>query len=282
MDISLFGAGFVGGTFADAYPDETVVMERDARISLTPNVLNFISTITNYHPKHGDFWVDIETNLSLFMEILVSSHQTWGEDLVFNQISSWFVYGNNPKIPAKEDSCCDPKGFYSITARAREQLLISYCETFGVKYRILRLANIIGVGDYKISLEKNALQFFCQELAVGRPIQRYRQGSVRDYMDVRDCVEAIHLVLERGKTNEIYNIANGQGLNVKDLIDRAHRASGYRSKVTEIDVPEFHKVVQTPAIYMDISKIKNLGYIQRHDIKKSIEELVHHYESIET
>ena len=155
---------------------------------------------------------------------------------------------------------------------------MSYAETFGFKYRILRLGNVIGIGDKKISRKKNALQHIVRELAQGRDVDYlYKNGAIRDYIDVRDCVSAIRLVIDSGEYNQIYNISNGQGLNVNTLVEIAHRASGYASKIKEIPVPEFHRTVQTPKMYLDISKIKKLGYVQQYNIQTSIEGLVEYY-----
>lgn len=274
--VSLFGAGFIGSRYIHSYPGSFVI-GRDNTNSRSPNILYMISTVHNYHPKDGDTQLDIQTNLVKFMAVLKEAHLQWGDRLVFNLVSTWFVY--SPKqIPAREDSYCEPNGFYSITALCREQLLKSYCETFGLKYRILRLGNVIGVGDKKISRRKNALQHIIRELAQGRDVDYlYKGGAIRDYIDVRDCVDAIHLVLEKGNLNEIYNIANGQGLNVNDLVNVAHRESDFKSKIYEIEVPDFHKTVQMPKMYMNIDKIKKLGYVQKHDIKQTVKELVHYY-----
>src|SRR5512139_2583785 len=231
--VSLFGTGFVGSNYMDAYPSQTISMGRNDIEGCSSNILYGISTVHNYHMKDGDPFIDIETNLVHFMKVLDANRRLFGDRLTFNLISTWFVYGET-ELPAKESSPCNPTGSYSITARTREQLLVSYCKTFGVKYRILRLGNVIGIGDKKISLKKNALQFFCRELACKREIQRYEQGSIRDFIDIRDCVDAIHLVLEKGNLNEVYNIANGKGYNVKDLIDVAWRESGYLGKIKEI------------------------------------------------
>lgn len=274
---SVFGAGFVLGKYADMFPEEVEIMTRDQIVApVGSNILYGISTIHNYHPKEGDPFIDIETNLVHFMKVLDSNINP---DVVFNLVSSWFVYGTNPKVPARENAYCNPTGFYSITARAREQLLISYCETFGLKYRILRLGNVIGVGDKKVSAKKNALQWMIKELVEGKEVKIYKGTSIRDYIDVRDCARAIHLVLDKGELNQIYNIANGQGLNVGDLVEHAWKANGYRGIIGEMDVPAFHRQVQTPAIYMDISKINALGYSQQHDIKNTVKELVQHYQT---
>lgn len=273
--VSLFGAGFIGSHYKKAYPD-TVVIGRDFNSPETGNTLYMRGTVTNYNPKDGNAFIDIESNLIDFMKVL-ERVRYYPISPVFNLVSTWFVYGSK-EIPAKETSYCEPNGFYSITALCREQLLKSYCETFGLKYRILRLGNVIGVGDNKISRKKNALQHIIRELAQGRDVDYlYKGGAIRDYIDVRDCVDAIHLALEKGSLNEVYNIANGQGLNVNDLVDVAHRESGFKSKIFEIPVPDFHKVVQMPKMYMNIDKIKKLGYVQKHDIKQTVKELVHHY-----
>ena len=60
-------------------------------------------------------------------------------------------------LPVNESQPCDPKGFYSITKKCAEDLLISFCNTFGVKYRIIRLCNVMGKGDKGASSKKNAI-----------------------------------------------------------------------------------------------------------------------------
>jgi nucleoside-diphosphate-sugar epimerase len=280
--VSLFGKGFVGSWYEHLSPAAVNVMGREELVADDAEILYTISTVHNYHPKDGDPYKDIETNLIHFMRVLDANTLTYGEDLVFNLVSTWFVYGDAADLPAKESSHCNPTGFYSITSRAREQLLASYAELHGIKYRVLRLGNVLGVGDMKISRRKNALQYIVSEVAKGHDIDYlYKGGTIRDFIDVRDCVQAIHLVMEKGNPNEIYNIANGKGLNVNDLVEVAWQESGYISKITEIPVPEFHKKVQVPKMFMDVKKLKSLGYVQRHDIAQTIRELVHYYQNEE-
>jgi len=274
--ISVFGAGgFIGGNYAAKYADEIGVVQRDFIISEHPDILDFVSTVDNYNVKTNPY-LDIDTNLSLLIEKLEKARQFHGSKTVYNIISSWFVLGKTA-LPATEDSPCFPTGFYSATKLCAEQLLASYCQTFGMKYRILRLGNVIGIGDKKISAKKNALQYMVRELAQGREINLYKNGSVRDFIDVRDVVSAIRLVVENGKTNQIYNVANGQGLNIEELVRHAWHCAGYTGKINVIEVPEFHKIVQTPIMFLDISKIKELGYSQQYDIKQTIASLVDYY-----
>jgi nucleoside-diphosphate-sugar epimerase len=222
-EVSLFGYGFIGREFVRQFPD-TVVVDRDSNYSPTENILYGISTIHNYHPKEGDLFMDVETNLIKFLNVLQANQD---RDIVFNLISSWFVYGQTEKLPASEDDLCNPTGFYSVTAYAREKLLESYCKTFNIKYRILRLGNVIGIGDEKASPKKNALQWMISELSKGNEVELYKGDAIRDYIDVRDCARAIHLVLEKGEYNAIYNVSNGQGLRISRLLEVANRAVNF-------------------------------------------------------
>lgn len=95
------------------------------------------------------------------------------------------------QVPATETALCNPTGFYSITKHTAEKMLISYCETFGLNYRILRLTSIIGPGDKKVSKKKNAMQHLITCLKTGEPIKIYDNGlNIRDFMDVTDCCRA--------------------------------------------------------------------------------------------
>jgi len=43
--------------------------------------------------------------------------------------------------------------------------------------------------------------------------------AVRDFSDVRDVVRAYALTLERGDPGEVYNIASGKGIKIRDMLD---------------------------------------------------------------
>ncbi|MEI8285844.1 MAG: SDR family oxidoreductase [Actinomycetes bacterium] len=273
--INVFGKGFVGSRYCELTGHTKIINTRDD-YEVTPEVTDiiyFISTVDNYN-VHTDLHIDIDTNLSVLMDVLKSFKEN-SPDAVFNFISSWFVYGN-VELPAKEDSHCDPKGFYSITKRAAEQMLISYCETFGLKYRILRLGNVLGTTDNKVSKKKNALQYMINEVRQGKDIDLYDNGMVyRDYSHVDDVVRAINIVIEKGAVNDIYNIGSGEPIYIKDAMEYAVKASGSTSKLNSIPPAEFHNVVQTKNMVLDTSKIKNLGYTPKYNFYNIVDSLLY-------
>ena len=274
--INLFGgSGFIGTSFKEKY--ECIANERNDLVpqlaSGVSDILYLISTVDNYNLKTNPY-VDIDTNLTTLIRVLENFRQLNKPKVVFNFASSWFVYGDTD-LPARESSYCDPKGFYSITKRAAEQLLISYCETYNLKYRILRFANVLGPGDKKASKKKNALTYMIDRLKRNEEINLYDGGNFfRDYIHVSDLCYAVRTVMQRGDVNEIYNIGNGKPILFKDIIEYAYEKSESNSKINFIEQPDFHKLVQVQSMYMDNTKIRSLGYSPIFSINTIVNQLL--------
>jgi nucleoside-diphosphate-sugar epimerase len=275
-NINVFGgSGFIGGRFCELYKDNVIIQDRQDYKPKTNELLYFISTVDNYN-IHKDLHLDINTNLNVLMNVLENIDK---EKATINFISSWFVYGKNDILPFNEKySICNPTGFYSITKRSAEQMLISFCETFGVKYRIFRLANVIGEGDKKISRKKNALQHMIKCLCEDQEIFLYDGGNaVRDYIYVDDVCNALMYCIKHAPINEIINIGSGNRTVLSNLITLAKDLSNSNSKINIIQPPHFHDVVQVKDSYLDISKLKSYGYTPKYKVEDVVKLLVDYY-----
>jgi nucleoside-diphosphate-sugar epimerase len=250
--VSVYGStGFVGSHFSEKSAFQIRRIPRNERSPESNEILYFIGTIHNYNI--------FDTNLKVLIETLEAVRK-FDTNAVFNFVSTWFVYGQI-RIPFAEDRACNPKGFYSITKYAAELLLRSYCETYSMKYRIIRLGNIIGSGDNKTSAKKNAIQFLADKIIAGEDVELYEGGRViRDLLHVDDAVEGLDLIIARGKLNEIYNLASGQGTVLADLLMSLKEITRSSSTLKSIETPAFHKMVQARDAVLDISKIKALGF----------------------
>lgn len=268
--LQIFGGhGFVGSEFVRQYPN-CIVNDRNDYTVKSKNILYLISTISNYNMLK-DPYIDIETNLMVLMKVL---EQCQNKDVTFNFVSSWFVYGDTD-MPAHEDSFCRPTGFYSITKKAAEDLLVCYSKVFNIKYRILRLANVVGRGDSKASLQKNALQHLITQLKENKDINLYDNGNMyRDYIHVTDVCRGINLVIDKGENNSIYNIGNGKPIKFKTIIDYAHSMLNSQSKMINIDPPNFHKIVQVHSMFMNTEKLKKLGYKPLYRMEQIVEDMI--------
>jgi nucleoside-diphosphate-sugar epimerase len=281
--INVFGGtGFIGSKFCNLHPDHVIINDRNDYVPKTNNILYFISTIDNYN-VHKDLHVDVDTNLTVLLNVLENIKSNPLKDTTFNFISSWFVYGQNDKIPFKEnDLGCNPTGFYSITKRCAEQLIISFCETYNIKYRIFRLANVLGEGDNKISKKKNALQFLIQEIANDRDVELYYGGNVlRDYIYVDDVCKAVFHCINKAPINEIINVGSGKPYLFLNIIKDAIIKSNSKSKIVEINPTHFHNIVQVKNSYLDTTKLTNYGYKCEYDIDEIVQKLVDYYKNHE-
>ena len=255
--ISLYGCGFIGSKFQEMYSPIVTVQKREERKPHSNEILYFISTIHNYN-VHDNITRDVDTNLRVLCETLEHCRSN---DITFNFVSSWFVYGKGSDVPASELSICNPTGFYSITKKCAEDLIISFSQTTGMKYRILRLCNVMGKGDTKASRKKNAITWMINELKEDRDIKVYDHGSHRrDVMHVDDVCTAIKLVMNKGELNEIYNIGSGNPTTVSEIMKLAKHFTKSRGKIINMDPPEFHNNVQTQHFWMDTTKLRSLGF----------------------
>ena len=268
--VSVFGAtGFIGGRYCKTFPNSVIKIPRESNVAMSNKILYFISTTTNYNIFDNPF-LDIETNLIKLISVLEENKDK--PNLEFNFISSWFVYGEQEELPAKETSHCDPRGFYSITKRAAEQLLVSYCETFNINYRILRLCNVIGETDNSASLKKNALQYMIGRLKTNEPVYLYDNGShVRDYMYVDDVCHALSLCMEKSNVNKVINIGSGTPVMIKELIGYCKDYLGSQSEITSIAPPRFHDIVQTRDMFLDITELNRIGFEEKFVSSKGLE-----------
>jgi len=258
--LSVFGGtGFLGTELVkrlNACNTKFELVPRNSLVCAGHKVIYLISTTDNYNIFSNPY-LDIDTNLTHLMRVLESNPQI----KEFNFVSSWFVYGDQEKLPVKEDAICKPKGMYSITKRCAEELLESYCKTKGIAYRIFRMSNLYGVGDRGVSKKKNALQYLISKIKNNEPINLYFNGDFyRDYLRVDEAARAIVHCLDNSEINDILNIGRGIFQLFGDIIEKAIQLTDSISIVKSVDQPEFHKIVQTKNMCLDISKLKATGF----------------------
>tara|TARA_Y100000310_G_C20700345_1_gene829135 strand:+ start:5400 stop:6221 length:822 start_codon:yes stop_codon:yes gene_type:complete len=270
--ISVYGAaGFVGTEVMRVLGEDALPISRNSLdCSGADEILYLISTTTNYNVLTNPY-IDIETNLIHLVRVLESCKYSGA---VFNFVSSWFVYGDQEKLPVTEEAPCKPTGFYSITKKCAEDLVISYCKTFDMDYRIFRLGNVYGTGDKGVSAQKNALQYLIGEMKKDKDINLYFGGKFyRDYIHVEDVARALMFLMKKSPLNDIYNVGGNNTLMFRDIIDHAKNLLGSKSIFNIIDPPSFHKIVQTKDMNLDSFKLLELGFEYKHNILKSLKDI---------
>jgi dTDP-glucose 4,6-dehydratase len=133
----------------------------------------------------------------------------------FVQISTDEVYGQILKGSFKETDKLNPRNPYSASKAGAELLCRAYFETYGLQAIITRSSNNYGPYQHPEKLIPKTII----HALLNKPIPVYGTGeNVRDWLYVEDNCRAIDLVLHKGKSGEIYNIAANQELENTQVV----------------------------------------------------------------
>lgn len=126
------------------------------------------------------------------------------------------VYGEPRYLPVDEEHTTDPISPYGASKLAGEKYVQLYGYNYGVKYAILRYANVYGERQDARG-EAGVIAIFLDRLKAGRALTVFGTGEqTRDYIYVGDVVRANLLALKR---EGVFNIATGVETSVNELIE---------------------------------------------------------------
>ena len=143
----------------------------------------------------------LDSNLIGFFNILECSRKFKIKHLVYASTSS--VYGNNSKLPFKENRHADhPIQFYAATKRSNELMAHSYSHLYGLPTTGLRFFTVYGPWGRP----DMALFIFTKNILNGDKINLFNYGNhIRDFTYVDDIVEPIKRFIKKipKKNNKI-------------------------------------------------------------------------------
>ena len=90
---------------------------------------------------------------------------------------------------------------------------------------------------------------------------------MREFLFVDDMAEAVVYALENELPEYLYNVGTGEDLTIKELAETIQQVVGHKGKL----VWDSSKPDGTPRKLMDISKMHNLGWKHKVDLKQGIE-----------
>jgi UDP-glucose 4-epimerase len=193
------------------------------------------------------------------------------------------VYGEPVSTPIMEDAALIPTNAYGESKLLVEHMLSWIHRIHGLRYASLRYFNVAGAipGRGEDHEPESHLIPLILDVALGRreTIKIFGQDyptkdgtAVRDYIHVQDLAEAHLLAFEAlgERDRMIYNLGNGQGFSVREVVESARRVTGH-----PITVEELPRRAGDPAVLIASStKIATeLGwkpkYVQLDDIVRS-------------
>ena len=125
------------------------------------------------------------------------------------------------ELPIGEDQPFRPRSAYAVSKVAQEMLAYSYYARFGLRVVRARPFNLTGPGESPAFVTSAFAQQIARIEAGLQPpvVEVGNLGSVRDFTDVRDVVQAYRLLGEHGRPGEVYNICSGKGIEIRLLLD---------------------------------------------------------------
>ncbi|HEY2725351.1 MAG TPA: UDP-glucose 4-epimerase GalE [Pseudonocardiaceae bacterium] len=158
--------------------------------------------------------------------------------LVFSSTAA--TYGEPTAVPITEDAAAMPTNPYGATKLAIDHAISSYAAAHGIAAVSLRYFNVAGAyGRYgeRHGTETHLIPLVLQ-VALGRRAKIMVFGQdwptpdgtcIRDYIHVVDLAEAHELALEHAVAGEhrIYNLGNGTGFSVQQVVDTCREVTGH-------------------------------------------------------
>lgn len=139
------------------------------------------------------------------------------------------IYGECGKTAPDEKSAPNPLSPYGIAKYSVENYIKFYNSVYGLKYTILRYANVYGPRQDPRG-EAGVIAIFSNLMLSEKPVYVFGNGrQMRDYVFVRDIVEANIKSLTKGD-NQIINIGTNKTASVLDLIKVMSKTIGYKEK----------------------------------------------------
>ncbi|MDK2786137.1 MAG: UDP-glucose 4-epimerase [Thermotoga sp.] len=169
---------------------------------------------------------DAKTNIFGSLVLLEKSVKYDVKKFIFSSTGG-AIYGENVKVfPTPETEIPHPISPYGIAKYSVEMYLDFFAREYGLKYTVLRYANVYGPRQDPHG-EAGVVAIFTERMLKGEEVYIFGDGEyVRDYVYVDDVVESNLLAMERGD-NDVFNIGTGRGTTVNELFHMLKEITGY-------------------------------------------------------
>ncbi len=184
--------------------------------------------------------------------------------------------------PIREEARIYPTNPYAISKAALDFFSITYYLGYRIPVFVSRSFNHTGPGQSD--------SFVCSDFA--RQIAQIEKGlkkpeiSVgnlevyRDFLDVRDVVDAYYAIMNRGRPGEAYNICSGNKIKIADLLKILISYSEKKNISVKVDKSKLRSV-DNDIMHGDNSKLKDhTGWIPRHSIEEALKDTLEYWREV--
>lgn len=185
-----------------------------------------------------------DNNIHSVVKLLGAMNKHGVKYIVFSSTAA--TYGEPESTPIQEEDRTFPTNPYGESKLAVEKILKWCDKAYGIKYTALRYFNACGahingqIGEdhnpetHLIPIILQAASGIREKIMIFGDDYNTKDGScIRDYVHVSDLASAHLLALKRlqnGGDSRIFNLGNGKGFSVKEVIEVARKVTGINIK----------------------------------------------------
>ena len=172
--------------------------------------------------------LDADINVMGTLKVLEAARFSGCRKVVFS--SSAGIFGELKTLPIEENHPVEPDSPYGCTKLCAEKLCLAYAKLYDLEAVALRYFNVYGPRQ-RFDAYGNVIPIFVFQILRGEPIRIFGDGEqTRDFVHVRDVVQAnVKAALSRGVSGA-FNIASGTRITINALVELL-REAGLRPQV---------------------------------------------------
>ncbi|MBQ4178490.1 MAG: SDR family NAD(P)-dependent oxidoreductase [Elusimicrobia bacterium] len=171
---------------------------------------------------------DADVNIKGTLNILEACKNTKVKKIIFAS-SGGTIYGECGAKAPDEKAFANPLSPYGVAKLSVEHYIKAYSALFGLKYTVLRYANVYGPRQ-DANGEAGVVAIFIGKMTANKEVFIFGDGKqLRDYVYVKDVVSANIKSLTKGN-NEVINIGTNKTTSVTKLAAELSKIIGYEKK----------------------------------------------------
>lgn len=230
---------------------------------IQPDVILHCAGSANVGASVVNPMADLDGNLHSLYQLLIALKSIEKKPRIIF-MSSAGVYGNPVRLPICETDEPAPISPYGLHKLMCEQLCHYFNRVHGYKIRSVRIFSAYGAG-----LRKQLLWDIYQKYQSTGRIKLFGTGDeTRDFIHVSDIMRAISCILNYDGPEEIFNVANGEEVSIREL------AYAYAAALGESeDIVSFNGETKAgdPLNWRaDISLLRKTGYVKGRELAEGI------------
>ena len=228
----------------------------------------------------GDSWTDprntFDVNVIGSYNVFDAAMSLSSSARILN-VSTSQVYASSDSV-LTETSPVGPDNPYAATKAMAELLMVQYRKFASSGIITARAFNHTGPGQLpSFVLPSFAKQLAEMEAGFIPPVLKVGNIKVtRDFTDVRDVVVAYCGLLEKGKTQEIYNVCSGRAVSLADLVEELRKNCGTSVKI-KVD-PARLRSNEPPQVVGDYAKLRTAtGWNPEITLERTLKDLLNYW-----